>query len=44
LFVIVDAEDRSFWLHSCFRNGEPAEPQARQGKSENFLDREFRAR
>ena len=26
LFVIVDAEDRSFWFHSCFRDGEPAEP------------------
>jgi len=32
--VAVNAEDCSFWLHSCFRNDEPAKPAP--GKSENF--------
>jgi hypothetical protein len=43
LFVIVDAEDGSFWFHSLFpkwRTGQTA----RRRRSENFLDRDFRAR
>ncbi len=34
LFVIVDAQNRSFGLHSCFRNGVSANRTPRE--SENF--------